>query len=173
MIISKDSPKEEILALGKSCKRCGNCCNYESGFLAEDDLEKISSYLNLSPEETKNKYLSEVERFGKTLLRPKTIKEVKPFGKCIFLKENICSIHEVKPLMCRIGSCIDEGPELMEWFLLNYVVDPFDQKSIREWDARIKSHPTIKGGSTEELISDPDMRNKMLLDNHLNSTNSP
>jgi Fe-S-cluster containining protein len=169
MEITKDTKKEDILKLGSDCRKCGNCCRYESGFLAEDDLEKIAAFLSVTPEEVKERYMSEVERFGKKLLRPRTIKKDKPFGECIFLKETICSIHDVKPLMCRIGSCIKEGPILMEWFLLNYVIDAYDQNSIRAWAARLKSHPTIKGGTVNELIPEEDIRKKLLEDEHIDA----
>lgn len=150
-MIKKTTTKEEVLAKAAECAQCGRCCTYGSGYLADDDLEKLSAHLGLSEEETKERYLDQVDIYHTKLLRPKTRKEGKPYGPCIFLEGKRCSIHEAKPLLCRISSCEPVGKDMVEWFLLNYTVNPDDPVSLNEWEAKLQRYPTIPGGSIKEL----------------------
>ncbi len=163
-MITRKTPKEEVLSMGKSCRMCGHCCRFGAGCLAEDDLERLSALLGLKEEEVKEKYLEEVDLFNTKMLRPRILrKNGKPFGPCVFLTEdNKCSIHEAKPLQCRIGSCMKEGSDIMEWFYLNYCVDPFDPASLRQWSERLKVKQTITGGRPEDLVPDEKARQKIM-----------
>ena len=163
MLISKKTPKETVLKLGKECKMCGNCCKYSSGFLVDDDIIKIARFLRTTTNKLKEKYLEEHERFNTKVLRPKLIKGTKPYGKCIFYNEQVgCTIHEVKPLHCRIGNCNTYGNDLNQWFMLNYLVNPDDPESIRQWKMFLTQNNPIPGGSLKELVHDEEKLKKIL-----------
>lgn len=157
--ISKDTQLNEALKLASpcNCESCNNGCRYGSGLLALDDLKNISNFLKITEEETKEKYLEEVEQFNKKLFRPKLLRKNKmPFGNCIFFDEqNHCAIHPVKPLQCKTSiNCKDYGEDLSKWFMLNYIVDENDPESIRQYSIYLKTNAPIKGGEMESLVKD-------------------
>ena len=163
MIISKKTPKEKILELGDECKMCGNCCKYSSGYLAEDDMIKIARFMRITVDELKEKFLEEKDAFNTKVWKPKQLKGSKPYGKCIFYNEQVgCTIHEVKPLHCRIGNCNIYGEQLNQWFMLNYLVNPDDPESIRQWRIFLTQNEPIPGGSLNELVPDKE-KLKMIL----------
>lgn len=80
------------------CKGCKiNCCN--TAYVIPDiiALKKIAKHLNLSYEEFILNYF-QVDKLEHGLLR------LKP-EPCIFLKDNICTIYEVRTLICRFYLC--------------------------------------------------------------------
>ncbi len=80
------------------CKSCGECCkNQVNVHLGLNDIINISEYLKLSHENFLLKYtrLSTPLDNKDNLLF--SIKNTKP---CMFLKNKICSIHDVKPMIC-------------------------------------------------------------------------
>ena len=163
MKITTKTPPSEILSLGHNCRQCGHCCSHGSGFLVGEDAKEISKHLKITEEELKQKYLEEKELFNTKLLRPKLITKNKPYGKCIFLKDKICSIHKVKPFQCRIGNCSEDGEELSIWFTLNYLVNRDDPESIRQYAAYlISGGKTLEGGQLEELVPDKEKLKKIL-----------
>lgn len=164
MLISKKTPKETVLKLGKECEMCGSCCKYTSGFLVDDDIIKIARFLRTTTDKLKEKYLEEHERFNTKILRPKLIKGTKPYGKCIFYNEQVgCIIHEVKPLHCKVGNpCNTYGHDLNQWFMLNYFVNPDDPESIRQWKIFLTQNEPIPGGSLKELVPDGERLRKIL-----------
>jgi Fe-S-cluster containining protein len=75
------------------CTMCGECCNgYGGTYVTEDDIRAIAAYIDTDPASFRNDYCSFSD--GKPLLKSGED------GKCIFFKEK-CSIHPVKPRMCR------------------------------------------------------------------------
>jgi len=77
-----------------TCKQCGNCCKGDGVVrLTEDDIERLSKYLNISPQEFKEKYTFN-SFLGEVWLNDKPNKD------CIFLENNLCSVHSVKPRQC-------------------------------------------------------------------------
>jgi Fe-S-cluster containining protein len=160
-MITKNTPLNEILKIGSVCQRRNHCCKFGSGFLVGDDLKNIAESLGITEEWVKKKYLEEKELYNKKLLRPK-LKSKKPYGKCIFFKDG-CSIHQVKPLQCRVGNCNEQGQELSVWFMLNYVVDKNDPESIRQYASYLKSGgKVISGGKLEDLVPDKEELKKIL-----------
>jgi len=160
--ITKLTPLKEVLELSKECKNCSLCCRYGSGFILKEELPRIAKFLNISQEKLKQNYLEEVELFNKKLFKPRTIKLDKPYGHCIFLGNNGCRIHEVKPLHCRISNCNEYGEDLNQWFLLNYIINPNDPESIRQWANFVKFNEVIPGGNLHELIKDKEILKKIL-----------
>lgn len=165
-MISKSTPLAEILKLAPpcSCKACNHGCIMGSGSLAEGDIEKIAQFLKLDVKKAQKKYFEYVTLLHKKILKPKTLRKGKPFGTCIFFKNNKCSIHPAKPLECRVAmACKPYGEELMIWFMLNHVLDTEDNESIREYASYLNSGgKTIPGGKLEEIVPEQ-KRLKMIL----------
>jgi Fe-S-cluster containining protein len=108
-------------------------------------------------------YLEKIEKFGTQRWRPKLLRQkATPYGRCIFYNDQErCTVHGVKPLECRISTCSTYGPQLTEWFMLNYYVDPKNPNSIREWAAKLHAHPTIPGGEIHEMVKDKEFLKKV------------
>lgn len=158
MKIIKKTPEKEILLISTSCKQCGKCCTLGVGYAKEEELIKIAEKLKITIQELKEKHFEKHIIFNKIVYKPKQKKENLPFGPCVFLKENMCEIHEVKPLHCRVGNCNEQGDELTEWYYSNHLVNYNDPQSIREWETRITLKPTIKGGSPKENMDDKTLK---------------
>ena len=155
IMIEKDTSKDKIIELGQNCEKCGHCCSFGSGFIQVDELEELSKNLKITKDELKKKYLKQTEMYHKKVYKFKIKqKNELPYGKCIFLKNNICLIHDFKPLHCKIGTCNENGEHISEWYLSNYLVVPLDPESIRQWALRVSLHPTIKGANPHEIVKD-------------------
>ena len=90
-----------------TCKQCGDCCKGFGGtYLAETDISAISAYLGVSASELLDKYC--------VLSGNRPVLAQGSDGYCIFFSRN-CSIHPVKPQMCR------------KWpFIESVLVDPIN-----------------------------------------------
>ena len=149
--------------MGHDCMQCAHCCSHGSGFLINDEAKKIAEFLKITEKELKEKYLEEKELYNTKLSRPRLITEGKPYGKCVFLNEKKCSIHKVKPFQCRVGNCNENGEQLSQWFMLNYLVNKDNPESIRQYSAYLSSGgKTIPGGKLEELVPDKEKLKKIL-----------
>lgn len=155
MIISKGTPKEVMLRIGSKCGKCGSCCRHGSGYLLPDDVPRIAKFLSLTEADLRQHCLEEVEIFHTRMLRPLVVKNKKPYGTCIFYntKEG-CTIHEVKPFQCRLGTCSEHGTKSIQWFFLNHCVNPDDPQSVREWASYLKHNDIIPGGRLQEVVPD-------------------
>lgn len=76
------------------CQQCGECCKgYGGTYVGEEDIQAIAAYIHMDP-----------ETFVKTCC---TFSGGKPViaqgenGYCRFWKDRICTIHPVKPRMCK------------------------------------------------------------------------
>jgi len=163
VMITRDTPEEYIKKLGEQCDKCGHCCSYDSGIFLEDDVKVLSEKLGVPEKEVKARYLEEKDIFNKKVWKAKLKRKGKPFGKCIFLENKECTIHEHKPKHCKIASgCNEYGRQLNIWFMLNHVVDANDPEAIRQWAQYLKTHPTIPGGELNDLVKDKDKLAKIL-----------
>lgn len=77
------------------CRRCGECCRGE-GFVraSEDEIKAMALHLGIELEQFKTNY-TRPSLFGDYWLQENKN------GDCIFLEENACRIHPVKPLQCK------------------------------------------------------------------------
>lgn len=158
--IPKNAALKDILKLAPSCdcEDCRHGCKVGSGFLVED-VKKIAMFLKITEDELKEQYLEEVSLFNKKMLRPK---HGRPYGKCVFFDDG-CRIHAVKPLQCRISMGCKNGEELNIWFMLNYLIDPYDPESIRQFALYLESGgKTLEGGRLEEIVPDKKLLKKIL-----------
>jgi Fe-S-cluster containining protein len=75
------------------CTQCGECCKgYGGTYLTESDIAKIAAFIGVDIEEFKRSYC--------VLSGNRPVLAQQPNGYCIFFNRN-CSIHAVKPRMCR------------------------------------------------------------------------
>ncbi len=75
-----------------SCIECAGCCSTIPPMINKTDIERISSYLNISTTNFEQKYLT-IDEDGDTVMNA---------TPCPFLGEdNLCDIYEVRPKACR------------------------------------------------------------------------
>ena len=99
------------------CDSCKSACQFKPGWFIPGEVKKAAKFMKLSEKEFFDKYLGidfwvgEDEIF---VLAPATLSmspgEVYPYnpkGQCIFFKDGLCEIHEVKPFECRELNCND------------------------------------------------------------------
>jgi len=77
------------------CQQCGDCCKGFGGtYITPQDIIRISAYIQVDPEKFLDRYCD-----------PSGSRHVLTLGKdgyCIFFdKINACTIHPVKPYMCK------------------------------------------------------------------------
>jgi len=154
--IKKDTPLDYVLGLGAGCNKCGKCCSHGSGFVLESEIPKIAATFKLSSEEFKKRFLEEIEIFHTSVFKIKSLKkDSKPYGPCMFLERDLCKIHDIKPLHCRIGNCSDDGDDLHTWFILNYCLNIYDPESIRQYDSYVRTGgKVLEGAELEKLFKD-------------------
>ncbi|MFC1768232.1 YkgJ family cysteine cluster protein [Nanoarchaeota archaeon] len=142
-MIRKDMSLKEVQKFihDCNCTACEHGCKYGSGILIGEDKEKLAKFLGIKKEDLEKKYLEKTEQFGRIFLRPKIKRNGKPYGKCVFFRENKgCKIHDVKPLQCRLAmGCKDYGEDLMLWFMENYLVDKKSALSKEQYKIYLKS----------------------------------
>jgi Fe-S-cluster containining protein len=112
-----------------NCQICGECCRgYGGTFVSEKDIEAISRFLNIDT----GRFISEFCLFsgGRAVLAQGKN------GYCILLdKHKKCTIHPVKPGMCK------------KWpFIESLLVDPSN------WRAMASSCPGMQADAPEQLI---------------------
>ena len=163
MQITRQAKLSDVLKLGQKCSQNNNCCRHGSGCLIGEDKKKISKFLGITEEKLIREYLDEKELFNTKVLKPKLKSKEKPYGECIFFDGKGCSIHDVKPLQCRVGNCGENGEGLSIWFMLNYLVNKDDPESIRPYHTYLKSGgKAIKGGKLQELVPDKEKLKQIL-----------
>jgi len=77
-----------------TCRQCGDCCQGFGGtYVSDEDIQAIAAFIH-----------SEPDVFIRTCCRPSGKKRVlgqAENGYCLFWENRICTIHPVKPRMCR------------------------------------------------------------------------
>lgn len=81
------------------CRNCGKCCRGFGGtYVTRRNIKDIAAFLNLDIDRVLADYCTSS---GK-----KTVLAQKPDGYCVFWDKN-CTIHPVKPRMCRAWPFIE------------------------------------------------------------------
>lgn len=96
-----------------SCQDCVSACYKKPGWFLPQEIKPVADFLGITEDQLFQRYLS-VDYFGNPdeflfVLSPATENSVsgevfplEPGGTCVFLKDNKCSIHSVKPFECKI-----------------------------------------------------------------------
>ena len=58
--------------------------------------------------------------------------------------------------------CKDYGPDLIQWFRLNFILNPHDPEAIRQYSTFLRFNNTIPGGKLEDFVKDKEILNKIL-----------
>ncbi len=91
------------LFLNYDCSKCRNCCIEYSASFEEEELSQVASFLNMTEEEFRDKYIENT--FGGFELKA---------TPCCFLKENgTCEIEACKPESCRSYPFTDKPERLL------------------------------------------------------------
>src|SRR3989338_5682755 len=162
-VVTRSTPLNVIEELADTpCKslNCTKCCEYGTGTALPFDLKSIAQHFGITEDALKEKYFEPNTKYNKTHRRQKML--AKPFGPCVFLSKEGCTIHEVKPTGCRLSSWNQHGEQLSDWFDLNYFVNNTDPESIRQWSHKLKFTSTIPGGKLHELVPDKEKLKKIL-----------
>lgn len=117
---------------------CTRCCEV-SGYvyLSEDDVHRITGYLNMSQASFEAQYLYRTKKLRR-LRKPQ-----KKGLECPFLANGGCSIHPVKPVQCRL---FPFWPEL--------VADRQAWQRTAEWCPGIGQGKLIQIGTALEVASE-------------------
>ncbi|MCD1293458.1 YkgJ family cysteine cluster protein [Methanocella sp. CWC-04] len=124
------------------CRMCGLCCKRQKVvLLTVYDIFRLSGHLGIKPEEFFKKYCIKSDKFNeegrlRIFLRSQ--------GGCPFLKDNMCSIHSVKPMVC------SQNP----FYYLESSLAVYKVFSITQDECIISELPydTMTKGDTERLI---------------------
>ena len=111
-----------------TCRQCGDCCKgYGGTYVSRADVEAIAAYVGMDP-----------ARFEETSCTPsgnRLLLVQQASGFCIFWKDKICTIHPVKPRMCR------------EWpYIRSVIVEPDN------WEKMASMCPGIRKGVPAEVV---------------------
>ncbi len=125
------------------CKQCGECCNGFGGtYVTPQDVTNISRFIK-----------SEPDTFVKKYCDPSGSRHVLTRGSdgcCVFFdKLKQCTIHPVKPYMCRA------------WPFIKTLI-----KNPENWDIMANSCPGMKKGVAHQIIQSIVKKEKALLDKH-------
>ena len=81
------------------CRQCGDCCRgYGGTYVSEEDIRRIAAYIGEDPARFQERYCQMSGR------RPVLAQAAN--GYCVFW-DKLCTIHPVKPRMCRRWPFID------------------------------------------------------------------
>ncbi len=81
------------------CRQCGDCCKgYGGTYVTDADIDAIAAFIDKAPSVVRSEYCRLSGR--KPLLKQRAD------GFCIFWEHN-CTIHPVKPRMCRAWPFIE------------------------------------------------------------------
>ena len=109
------------------CKKCGECCKgYGGTYLTQNDVMAIAAYIHTNPDTFIKEYC--------VISGKNPVIKQNQQGYCIFW-DKICTIHPVKPRMCR------------EWPFIKPVV-----KDIANWEIMAGSCPGIYTNFPDEVI---------------------
>ncbi len=81
------------------CRQCGDCCRgYGGTYVSEEDIRRIAAHIGEDPARFQERYCQMSGR------RPVLAQAAN--GYCVFW-DKLCTIHPVKPRMCRRWPFID------------------------------------------------------------------
>ena len=110
------------------CRQCGECCKgYGGTYLSAADIVKISAYIGVASDTFVSTYCR--------MSGNRPLLSQRPDGYCVFWDQRICTIHPVKPRMCR------------QWPYIRNVL-----KDVENWKAMASMCPGIHADAPAKLI---------------------
>ena len=95
------------------CQSSGNCCvsrdSYGYVYLSQDDIKRFAKYFSISVKDFKLKYCQTTDGYVH-LAEMSSLK-----GKCIFLKDNRCTVYKSRPSQCRTWPFWNENMVAKIW----------------------------------------------------------
>lgn len=90
---------------GPACWASGRCCNFEKTghLLYVTGLEAAYTIAGLADRPTADRVAA--PSFGEPTLRLLVLEDAKRRGGCPFQVSNLCGVHAIKPLGCRVYFC--------------------------------------------------------------------
>jgi len=77
-----------------NCRQCGDCCKGFGGtYVSPEDVQAIAAFIHADPELFLENYCR--------LSGKKPVLAQAENGYCVFWKDGLCTIHPVKPRMCK------------------------------------------------------------------------
>jgi Fe-S-cluster containining protein len=120
---AEKNPVEKVF----TCNQCGDCCiGYGGTYVTGQDLERISAFIGINPQTFVKKFCC--------LSGDRQVLTQKEDGHCVFW-DKICTIHSVKPRMCR------------EWPYIESLLVDFDN-----WKAMASMCPGIKKDASPRIV---------------------
>ncbi len=125
-----DSKKTDVAENIFECVQCGTCCaGYGGTYITENDIRSISEYIGVSAGEFTSRFC--------TVSAGKYILDQGEDGRCIFFSDaEQCTIHPVKPYMCKA------------WPFISAVI-----RHPENWDAMAGQCPGMKQGIDHDRIA--------------------
>lgn len=108
------TPELDLRPFRFDCTRCGKCCERQFGgvTLYLSDLERLARHFALTPREFVERYCTFTRHRIETKAGTRTVPDLRlrsnPDGRCIFLADKLCSVHEVKPYVCAAAPFVFE-----------------------------------------------------------------
>lgn len=124
------------------CRQCGICCKKQKVVLLTlEDVYRLANKIDMKPEAFYKRYCLRSRRFnsdGRSRIY------LKAEGGCPFLKDNACSIHEVKPVVCAQNPFYYTESSLAAYRVFGIIQD--------ECCISRMPYDTVTKGDTERLI---------------------
>jgi uncharacterized protein len=95
-----------------NCQQCGDCCKGFGGtYVTPHDVQAIATFIHIDPEVFLEKYCQ--------LSGKKPVLAQAENGYCVFWKDRICTIHPVKPRMCKAWPFIPSVlKDSQNWYIM-------------------------------------------------------
>jgi len=97
--LKKQAPKRRLRELAEEiheqidCRTCANCCREGEAAVTPRDVEKLANLFRLSREDFRARFT--MRGIDNDLILKRTDEE-----GCIFLKDNLCTVYEARPISC-------------------------------------------------------------------------
>ena len=178
------------------CKMCGECCRHVPCEIIPKDLPKLLERFNMSFKEFFIKYLIAIpcntgdkadtilrlsparkingHRFNKYLEDEEYMDYIDKGGECIFLQNNKCTIHDIKPFGGRIMKCSKmTGGLTLQLTNSQYFIESLYKLADEKYEEGLKNNDSIKIYKEYVKKADDIIKNKLKYDlNKLGNINN-
>jgi len=106
--------KEKIEVTGFSCKCCGKCCSGADNevLVSPEEIEVLMKGTHLSFTDIAEPYPEWLEEKGMNFTFGWVLRRGED-GNCMFLKDNRCTVYQIRPHICRTYPFMLDGDRLI------------------------------------------------------------